>query len=128
MVDQTGNRASAPQGHPQSIAAKLSPHVIFYRPTNNFPRGHVFHAREIEPSLIRIYIGDVGQSNRIGSEAVELLFQQVWRWAHLVIAIRCHGFAALIQAWGHLVFLHYSGNPPLRDGFAIGHQVLMDPL
>ena len=59
---------------------------------------------------------------------MERLFQQVWRRAHFVIAIRCHGLAALVQAWRHLVFLHDPRHPPLGDGFAIGHRVLMDPL
>ena len=117
-----------PQGHRQGITAKLGPHVILHRPTNDFPRGHVFHTRQTEPPFIRIDISDIGQPNRIGGEAVELLFQQVWRRAHLVIAVRCHGLAALVQAWRHLVFLLDPRHPPLGDGFAIGHRVLMDPL
>ncbi len=47
---------------------------------------------------------------------------------HVVIAVRCHRPPALVRAWGHLVFLHDQRHPPLGDGFAIGHRVLMDPL
>ena len=93
-----GDKASAAQGYRQGVTEKLSAHVIFHCPTNDFPGGHVFHAGQIEPSFIRIDIGDVGQTNRIGRDAVELLFQQVWRWPHLMISMRCHGLAVLIQA------------------------------
>ncbi len=59
---------------------------------------------------------------------MKLLFQKIWRWAHLMIAIRCHRLAFLVQPWGYLIFLHDTGYAPLRNNLAVSPQVLMDPL
>ena len=59
VVDPTRNGAPAPQGHRQSITAKLGPHMILYQPTKDIPLGHVFHTSEIKPASIRIDTKDL---------------------------------------------------------------------
>lgn len=75
MMDQPGNGTSASQCHFEGFTTELSTHVIFHRPSNNFPRGHVFDASQVKPAFIRVDIGDVSQPNGAGRQAVELLFQ-----------------------------------------------------
>jgi hypothetical protein len=78
VVDQPWNGTSATQSHIQGVAAKLGAHVVLHRPTDNLTGGHILHSSQIEPALIRVDVGDVGQPNDIGCHAVELLFQEVW--------------------------------------------------
>jgi hypothetical protein len=120
VVDQPWNGTSATQSHIQGVAAKLGAHVVLHRPTDNLTGGHILHSSQIEPALIRVDVGDVGQPNDIGCHAVELLFQEVWRWAHLVIAIGGDRLSTLVQAWRNLVLLHYSGHATFRDNFTVG--------
>jgi hypothetical protein len=124
-MDQPWNGASAAQSHLQSVAAELGAHVILHRPADDLPRGHVFDASQIEPAFVRVDVGDVGQPNRVGRHTVELLLQEVWRWAHLVIAVCSDRLSAFVQAWRNLVFLHYSSHATFRNDFTIGQKVLL---
>ena len=86
---QPRNRASAAQSHLKGGAAKLGAHVILHRPADDLTRGHILHARQIKPALVRVDIGDVGQPNRIWCLTVELLFQQIWPLSADCFAIAC---------------------------------------
>lgn len=65
IMYQLRNRASASQSHLEGVTAKLGAHVIFHCPADDLTRGHVLHAGQVKPPIIRIDIGDVGQPNGI---------------------------------------------------------------
>ena len=119
VVYQSRNRASASQSHLEGGAAKLRTHVILHRPTDDLTRGHVLHASQIKPAFVRVDIGDIGQLNGIRRLAMEFLFQQVWGWLQLMIAVRCDWLSTLAKKRRHLVFLHYSRNTALGDDLTI---------
>ena len=61
VMDETGRRISSDKSHLQRIVDELCGHAGRHRPTDDHPRIYVEDDREVEPTLVGLDVGDVGE-------------------------------------------------------------------
>ena len=76
VVDQSPWWSSVPDRHVQCVLAEQALQTFGHRPANDLHRGQVLDGGEVEPSLVRRDVGDVGQPDCIGQSDIELLLEQ----------------------------------------------------
>src|SRR6266700_6752720 len=78
MVDQAGTSSLRRDRHPQGCQRQVSSQMIRHRPADDPSGVEVQDRGQIEPALISLDVGDVGQPNTVWRVGDEVAVKQVW--------------------------------------------------
>ena len=77
MVDAALGRPATRDRHPEGVVGELGRHAARHRPADYPARPDVEHHRQVEPSLVRAHVGDVGEPRPVGTVRAEVALDQV---------------------------------------------------
>src|SRR4051812_48908078 len=104
MVDQAGTRSLRRDRHPQGCQWQVGSQMIRHRPADYLAAEEVHHHGEIEPALIGLDGGDIGEPDLVGRGGDEVAvsrFRAIGRswWLSVVRTHRGRAMRALIPWW-----------------------------
>jgi len=77
MVDESGGRAAAVEGHLERLDDELRVHVLGHGPADDAATEGVLDRRQVEPALPSGQVGDVGDPEAVGTLASEAAIDEV---------------------------------------------------
>src|SRR5437899_2960474 len=77
MMEQPLRRAPARQGHPERVEREVVRDALVHRPADGEARTEIEDHRQVEPTLARRNVGDVGDPRLVRPSTLELPRQDV---------------------------------------------------
>src|SRR2546428_4448824 len=91
MMEQPLGRAPARQGHPERVEREIVRDALVHRPADGEARTEIEDHRQVEPTLARRNVGDVGDPRLVRPSTLELgvdasMSPAAMRWADVYVS------------------------------------------